>query len=104
MELSEHRESLEELEESPPASLAGHPPREELDEVLRTLEVAKGRELHLEQQVERLERQLLEMETEVAAARLESRRAEDFVGEMRATLSWRVTAPLRAVSKLLRRP
>jgi hypothetical protein len=62
--------------------------------------VARGREAHLSEQVARLEGRLLEVETDVAQARLESRRAHDFADELRATLSWRITAPLRTASRL----
>lgn len=103
MALSEHRESLEHEEATLPASLQGSPSRDELDAALRALEVARGREAHLSEQVARLERRLLDVETDLAQARLESRRAEDFADELRATLSWRITAPLRTASRLLGR-
>ena len=103
MELSEHRESLEEVQESSPASAEQGDSRAEPDEALRALEVARGRERHLEQQIERLEQRLLDVETDLAAAKLQSRRAHDLVDELHGTLSWRITAPLRAVSHLLRR-
>jgi len=101
--LSEHRESLDELGETPPPGSGADPSREELDGALRALEVAGARERHLEQQVERLEQRLLEVETDLASAKLESRRARDDADELRSTLSWRITAPLRAMSNLLRR-
>ena len=102
MGLSEHRETLDELEETSPTG-SEDDPRAELDEALQALEVAKGHERLLEEQVARLERRLLDVETDLAATKLEARRAQDTVGETYGTLSWRITAPLRAVSAFLRR-
>jgi len=73
------------------------------DWVLRQLDVAKGREKHLRQQVEKLERRLLAKEKELAGLQRELRARSAMVDEIQRTLSWRVTKPLRAVRRLLAR-
>lgn len=73
------------------------------DDLLRELEVARGREEHLTKQTETLEERLLEAETARATSEQETRRALDRIEELRATTSWRITAPVRAMSRLLGR-
>jgi hypothetical protein len=99
MSLSEHHEDLGLLNTSSPVDddvLAR-------DTALRQLEVARGRERHLVKQVEKLERRLLEAETDVAEMRLEVRHALALEEEIRRTRSWKITAPLRTGSRLLGR-
>ena len=74
------------------------------DSALRQLDVAKGRERHLREQVDKLERRLLEKEKELTGLQREVRARSEMVGELQRTLSWRVTRPLRAVRRLLARP
>jgi len=74
------------------------------DSALRQLDIAKGREKHLRQQVDKLERHLLEKEKELTGLQRELRARAELVGELHRTLSWRVTRPLRAVRRLLARP
>jgi hypothetical protein len=103
MALSEHREGLEQLEATSPANVQEDPSREELDAALRALEVAGARERSLTKQVETLEERLLEVETELARAELEADRRSALIDEIKATSSWRITAPLRALNGFLRR-
>ena len=73
------------------------------DSVLRQLDVAKGREKRLIQQVEKLEVRLLEKEKELTGLKRELRARSAMVDEIQRTLSWRATKPLRAVRRLLAR-
>ena len=75
-----------------------------VDSARRQLDVAEGREKHLREQVELLEERLLEAEKEITALHREIRARAELGAEMRRTLSWRVTKPLRAGRRLLRRP
>jgi hypothetical protein len=77
-------------------------PAEE-DALHRELAVMRGRQQHLEAQVRELERQLLAAETARAEADQRFRRQAALVDEIQRTLSWRITAPLRALSRALRR-
>jgi hypothetical protein len=70
---------------------------------LRKLDVAEGRERHLREQVELLEKRLLEAEKEISALHREIRVRAELGAEMRRTLSWRVTKPLRAARRHLPR-
>ncbi len=74
------------------------------DSALRQLDVAKGREKHLREQVDKLERRLLEKEKELTGLQRELRARSEIVGDLQRTFSWRVTKPLRAVRRLLSRP
>ena len=74
------------------------------DSALRQLDVAKGREKQLREQVDKLERHLLEKEKELTGLQRELRARSELVGELHRTLSWRVTKPLRAVRRLRARP
>jgi len=74
------------------------------DSALRKLDVAEGHERHLREQVELLERRLLEAEKEITTLHREIRARSELGAEMRRTLSWRVTKPLRAVRRLFPRP
>lgn len=74
------------------------------DSALRKLNVAEGREKHLREQVERLEARLLEAEKEITTLHRQIRARAELGAEMRRTVSWRVTRPLRAGRRLLRRP
>ncbi len=73
------------------------------DSAWRQLDVARGREKHLTEQVDKLERRLLEKEKELTGLQRELRKRSEAVGEIQRTLSWRVTKPLRAVRRLLAR-
>lgn len=73
------------------------------DSALRQLDVAKGRERHLREQVDKLERRLLEKEKELTRLQRELRARSELVGELQRTLSWRVTKPLRAFRRLFAR-
>ncbi|CAN5183158.1 hypothetical protein BH20ACT13_BH20ACT13_23970 [soil metagenome] len=73
------------------------------DSALRQLDVARGREKHLTEQVDKLERRLLEKEKELTSLQRELENRSETVGEIQRTLSWRVTKPLRAVRRLLAR-
>ena len=70
------------------------------DSTLRQLDVAEGRERHLREQVELLQERLLEAEKEISALHREIRIRAELGAEMRRTLSWRVTRPLRAARRL----
>jgi predicted nucleic acid-binding Zn-ribbon protein len=74
------------------------------DSARRQLDVAEGREKRLREQVELLEVRLLEAEKEITALHREIRGRAELGAQMRRTLSWRVTKPLRAGRRLLRRP
>jgi len=74
------------------------------DSALRQLDIAKGREKHLRQQVDKLESRLLEKEEELTNFQRELKRRSEIVGELQSTFSWRVTRPLRAVRRFLARP
>lgn len=73
------------------------------DSARRKLDVAEGREKHLREQVELLEERLLEAEEEITTLHREIRARAELGAEMRRTLSWRVTKPLRTGRRLLRR-
>lgn len=73
------------------------------DSALRQLDIAKGRERLLSQQVEKLEGRLLEKEKELTGLQRELCNRSEMVGEIQRTLSWRVTKPLRAARRLLAR-
>ena len=73
----------------------------ELDAARRAAEVAKGRERHLERQVEKLEERLLETDLSGAEREKEIARLTDLVDEIQHTRSWRWTAPFRFVRRLL---
>jgi hypothetical protein len=88
MAVSEHREGFE-VEVRPSDSA-----------VLHELDVVRGREALLKEQVALLEERLLEAETRVTEMEREVDRYAAQVGEMKRTLSWRITAPLRAVRRL----
>jgi hypothetical protein len=79
------------------------PGNEERDRLLRTLAIARGREEHLSRQIAVLEQRLLEAETARAESEQETQRAYDRLEELHATTSWRITAPVRAASRLLGR-
>lgn len=74
------------------------------DSARRRLDVADGREKRLREQVELLEARLLVAEKEITELHREIRARAELGAEMRRTLSWRVTKPLRAGRRLLRRP
>jgi len=74
------------------------------DSALRQLDVARGRERHLSEQVAVLEERLLEAETRLAEMQRSVVRASTLADDIQRTTSWRVTAPLRAVRRLLKRP
>jgi len=101
MALSEHRESLVDPEATSPGSDQVDTSRAELDAVRRAVEVAKGRERHLEQQVEMLEERLLQTDLSGAEREKEIARLTDLVDEIQHTRSWRWTAPFRFVRRLL---
>ena len=101
MALSEHRESLDRPEAASPASEQADTSRRELDAARRAVEIAKGRERHLEQQVEKLEERLLETDLSGAEREKEIARLTDLVDEIQHTRSWRWTAPFRFVRRLL---
>ncbi len=92
------REQQPELEQEDDTTLAV------TDSTLRQLDVAKGREKHLTEQVDKLERRLLEKEKELTGLQRELKNRSEAVGEIQRTFSWRVTKPLRAVRRLLSRP
>ena len=73
------------------------------DSALRQLDVGKGREKHLREQVDKLERRLLEKEKALTSLQRELENRSEVVVEIQRTLSWRVTKPLRAVRRLLAR-
>jgi hypothetical protein len=101
MALSEHRESLVDPEVTSPGGGQADTSRAEVDAALRAAEVAKGRERHLEQQVETLEERLLETDLSGAEREKEIARLLDLVDEIQHTRSWRWTAPFRFVRRLL---
>ena len=101
MALSEHRESLERLEETSPARVEEDAGRSELDAALRDLDVAKGRERRLEQQVVKLERRLEAADLALGEGERELQRLHDLFEEIQDTRSWRWTAPFRFVRRLL---
>ena len=70
------------------------------DSALRQLDVAKGREKRLREQVDKLETRLLAKEKEHTSFQRELRAGSELVGEIQRTLSWRITKPLRAVRRL----
>jgi len=74
------------------------------DSASRQLDVARGRQKHLSRQVEKLEGRLLEAETRLAESQRSVERAIALADGIQRTTSWRVTAPLRAVRRLLKRP
>jgi hypothetical protein len=76
---------------------------EAADSALRKLDVAEGREKRLREQVTLLEERLLEAEKEITSLHREIRARAELGAEMRNTLSWRVTRPLRVGRRLLRR-
>jgi len=92
------REQQPEIEQEDDTTLAV------TDSTLRRLDVAKGREKHLTEQVDKLERRLLEKEKELTGLQRELKNRSEAVGEIQRTFSWRVTKPLRAVRRLLSRP
>jgi predicted nucleic acid-binding Zn-ribbon protein len=69
------------------------------DSARRKLDVARGREAHLVGQIERLEERLVATEEDVAALGREVQRRDALVADIQRTLSWRVTAPLRAIRR-----
>ncbi|MBA3333089.1 MAG: hypothetical protein H0U30_03780 [Actinobacteria bacterium] len=73
------------------------------DSALRQLDVAKGREKRLTEQVDKLERRLLDKESELTSLQRELRARSEIVDEIQRTLSWRVTKPLRAARRLFSR-
>lgn len=75
---------------------------EAADAALRKLDVAEGRERRLRDQVRLLEERLLEAEQEITALHREIRARAELGAEMRRTLSWRITRPLRVGRRLLR--
>ena len=101
MALSEHRESLERLVETPPASVEDGASRSEVDAALRDLDVARGRERRLEQQVAQLEHRLDAAELALGEGERERERLHDLFEELQDTRSWRWTAPFRFVRRLL---
>jgi hypothetical protein len=101
MALSEHRESLEHHDVATPASDRQDASRSELDAALRAVEVAKGRERHLEQQLQQVEARLLETELAGAEREKEVARVLDLVDEIQHTRSWRWTAPFRFLRRSL---
>jgi len=101
MALSEHRESLEHHEAASPGSGQADTSRAELDAALRAVDVAKGRERHLELQVEKLEARLLETDLAGAEREKEVARLLDLVDEIQHTRSWRWTAPFRVIRRTL---
>jgi hypothetical protein len=101
MALSEHRESLERLVETPPASVEDGASRSELDVALRDLDVARGRERRLERQVAQLEHRLDAAELALGEGERERERLHDLFEELQDTRSWRWTAPFRFVRRLL---
>jgi len=96
------REQPTELEPEGPADLDDA--LAAADSARRRLDVAERRERHLREQVELLEARLLEAEKEITALHREIRARAELGAEMRRTLSWRLTKPLRAGRRLLRRP
>jgi hypothetical protein len=101
MALSEHRESLERLEETRPVERVGDAARDELDAALRELEVAAGRERRLRSQVAKLEERLLEADLALVDGEREQVRLLDLIEEIQHTRSWRWTAPFRVLRRML---
>lgn len=100
MAVSKHHERVEvEAPDSAPAVA-----ELELDAAQRELEVARGRARLLTEQVALLEKRLLEAETRLAEMQRSVDRASTLADDIQRTTSWRVTAPLRAFRRLLKRP
>jgi hypothetical protein len=101
MALSEHRESRERLEEAGRPGVEERADRPALDAARRDLDVARGREQRLEQQVAKLEHRLEAADLALGEGERERERLHDLFEELQDTRSWRWTAPFRFVRRLL---
>jgi hypothetical protein len=101
MALSEHRESLEGLEETLPVEAGGDVAPGELEAAQRALEIAAGRERRLRSQVAKLEERLLEADLALVDGAGEQARLLDLIEEIQHTRSWRWTAPFRVLRRML---
>ena len=100
MAVSEHHEKVEvDPRGSTPAGAEG-----DLDAAHRELDVGRGHVRLLSEQIAVLEQRLLEAETRLAEMQRSVERASALADDIQRTTSWRVTAPLRAVRRLLKRP
>ena len=100
MAVSEHHEKVDVA----PLGSTSPSVERELDAAHRELEVARGRKRLLSEQVALLEKRLLEAETRLAEMQRSVERASTIADDIQRTTSWRVTAPLRAFRRLLKRP